>query len=619
MFKSIPKFRHNTIFMSRCFIKINFFVIALFTVLLISFGSAQAQVQKAHPNVSITSNTNGFYDYLPQGYSATGTTLYPLLIFVHGRDEAGNGGSQLTRVLKHGPPKLINAGTFPTSFSVGGKTFKFIVLAPQFINNASASNINGVINYALAHYKVDPKRIYLTGLSAGGGTIENTAADPTVGKRIAALVEFAGSGTPSATKGATIAANNVAFWGIHNKYDGLVSSSKTINFVDYTLAAKPTANAKKTITGLGGGTSHDCWTSRYQPTWKENNLNIYEWMLQYARGTVTTPTNTAPIANAGSDKTITLPTNSVTLSGSATDANGTISKYSWTKTAGPATYTFSSTSVAAPTVRSLIAGTYTFRLTVTDNAGTTDYDDVNVVVKSAPTSSTQPTVTKIEAENYSSMSGIQTQATTDAGGGKNVGFIDQGDWMTYTINAAAAGNYTFTFRLASPNTGGQFKVLNAAGTALATVTVPNTGNWQTWRDVTASVRLSAGSQVLKISSTAVPHWNLNYFKFSASGATSAAIASTEAAEETTSKASSAAITPNPFADKFVLTVNNNLTGIMKVQLIDINGVVRKEFKVMKAGTGTMQNYLSAGALPAGTYFIKAQMGSWSQSKQIVKL
>jgi dienelactone hydrolase len=734
-------------------IKINPSFLTLF-VLLLSFGTMQAQVQTARTNTSMTSSVKGFYEYLPQGYSATGSTLYPLLIFAHGRDEAGNGGSEIKRVLKHGPPKLIAAGAFPVSFTVDGKTFKFIVLSPQFLSAPSASGINGVIDYALNHYKVDPKRIYLTGLSAGGGAIEEAAANATISKRIAAIVEFAGASTPTTTKGANIASNKVAFLGFHNMYDGLVSSSKTINYVNYILAADPTAIAIKKISGTGGGASHDCWTSRYPATFKMDGVrNIYEWMLQYSRGSVSS-TNKVPVANAGSDKTITLPTSSITLSGSATDADGTISKYSWTKVAGPSTYVFSSTTVATPTVSGLLAGTYTFRLTATDNSGATDYDDVNVIVNPALTTtytvpgkveaenystmsgvekqtttdagggqnvgyldqgdwmsysikttsagtysvtfrvasaetgaqcqvknssgtvlatitvpntgawqvwkdvtasvslvsgtqtlklysanaagwninymyfasgsatSSEPSATKIEAENYSAMSGVEKQTTTDAGGGQNISYIDKGDWMTYNVNVAKAGAYTFTFRVASTSTGGQFKLLNASGTALTTVTVPNTGGWQAWRNVTATVTLPAGSQVLKISSTATPHWNLNYFTFSlSSGTTSAsALASNmERAEETAAQAPAISITPNPFADKFVLTVNNDLTGVLKVQLIDVNGTVRKEFQLLKNGTGTMQSYLSAGTLPAGTYFIKVQMGTWSQSKQAVKL
>ena len=42
-----------------------------------------------------------------------------------------------------------------------------------------------------------------------------------------------------------------------------------------------------------------------------------------------------------------------------------------------------------------------------------------------------PTTITVEAENYLWMQGVQTEDTSDVGGGKNVGYIDTGDWMSY--------------------------------------------------------------------------------------------------------------------------------------------------------------------------------------------
>jgi hypothetical protein len=93
--------------------------------------------------------------------------------------------------------------------------------------------------------------------------------------------------------------------------------------------------------------------------------------------------NTAPVANAGADRAITLPINSSSLSGSGTDADGTIASYQWQQVSGPSTSTLSATNAANITVSNLQAGTYTYRLTVTDNDGATDTDDVIVTVTAA--------------------------------------------------------------------------------------------------------------------------------------------------------------------------------------------------------------------------------------------
>jgi hypothetical protein len=93
----------------------------------------------------------------------------------------------------------------------------------------------------------------------------------------------------------------------------------------------------------------------------------------------TTSTNLAPVARAGNDITITLPTSSVTLDGSAsTDADGTIAIYKWTGLGGVI-----GSGTSRVTVTGLSEGTYTYRLTVTDDKGATHFDELLVTVKPA--------------------------------------------------------------------------------------------------------------------------------------------------------------------------------------------------------------------------------------------
>jgi hypothetical protein len=97
--------------------------------------------------------------------------------------------------------------------------------------------------------------------------------------------------------------------------------------------------------------------------------------------TPTTPTNQAPVARAGNDITITLPTVIASLNGSAsTDADGTIQNYSWSYVSGPLGSLLATPLTALTSVTGLLQGTYTFRLTVTDDDGATSTDDVRVIV-----------------------------------------------------------------------------------------------------------------------------------------------------------------------------------------------------------------------------------------------
>ena len=97
--------------------------------------------------------------------------------------------------------------------------------------------------------------------------------------------------------------------------------------------------------------------------------------------------NQPPTANAGTDQSITLPTSSVTLSGSGSDADGSISSYAWTQLSGPVTGSIATPSSASTGVSGLsTAGTYIYRLSVTDNNGATAADTVSVTVNPAPSS-----------------------------------------------------------------------------------------------------------------------------------------------------------------------------------------------------------------------------------------
>jgi len=101
-------------------------------------------------------------------------------------------------------------------------------------------------------------------------------------------------------------------------------------------------------------------------------------------GTAIQVTNASPTANAGGSQSITLPTSTVTLTGSGSDTDGTIAAYLWTKISGPSAGTITSPTSATTTVTGLtIAGTYVYRLTVTDNEGATGFNDASITVSAA--------------------------------------------------------------------------------------------------------------------------------------------------------------------------------------------------------------------------------------------
>ena len=99
--------------------------------------------------------------------------------------------------------------------------------------------------------------------------------------------------------------------------------------------------------------------------------------------------------------------------------------------------------------------------------------------------------------------GVDVELCGDSGGGYDVGWTSNGEWLKYTVNVATAGAYTVSFRVAAAaaigTNAGSFHLQTPSGTNLSgTVSVPGTGGWQTYTTITASVTLPAGQQIIEL-------------------------------------------------------------------------------------------------------------------------
>jgi beta-glucanase (GH16 family) len=119
---------------------------------------------------------------------------------------------------------------------------------------------------------------------------------------------------------------------------------------------------------------------------------------------------------------------------------------------------------------------------------------------------------KIEAENYNAEQGIQSESCKDEGGGRNLGYIDDEDWMEYEIFVRQAGKYKVEYRTSSESGTGTIALKSGENTLTKTSIKP-TSSWQVWATTTSDVfDLPAG--VFKIRITAVKgHFNLNWMNF----------------------------------------------------------------------------------------------------------
>jgi hypothetical protein len=111
--------------------------------------------------------------------------------------------------------------------------------------------------------------------------------------------------------------------------------------------------------------------------------------------------------------------------------------------------------------------------------------------------------------------GVDLEATSDIGGGYDLGWSSNGQWFKYNVNVAAAGTYAVTFRVAALNSvSNAFHITSSVGNASSgEVNVPSTGGWQTWTTVSATINLQAGPQVLTLNQDN-SGCNLNWMAFS---------------------------------------------------------------------------------------------------------
>jgi predicted amidohydrolase len=127
---------------------------------------------------------------------------------------------------------------------------------------------------------------------------------------------------------------------------------------------------------------------------------------------------------------------------------------------------------------------------------------------------------------------VDIEATNDAGGGFNVGWMDATEWLHYTVSVASAGIYTLTARVAASGAGGTFHIEFGGRDITGPLSIPNTGGWQTWTSITTTVTLAAGVQSMRfVADRAGPagvFGNVNYITLQAATPPAAVPGTTQA-------------------------------------------------------------------------------------------
>lgn len=107
---------------------------------------------------------------------------------------------------------------------------------------------------------------------------------------------------------------------------------------------------------------------------------------------------------------------------------------------------------------------------------------------------------------------VDIQATTDTGGGYNVGWIEANEWLAFNgLSIPANGSYTVRLRVASPSGATASVDLNSGTIVLGDFAIPATGGWQNWTTVTRTVNINAGNYSLGVFARTAG-WNFNWIE-----------------------------------------------------------------------------------------------------------
>lgn len=252
----------------------------------------------------------GLLEYLPKEYNAADSTKkYPVIIYFHGYDARGEGTSyDLCKILWDGItgpgaslPPLIEGRMFPESVRSGGQEYSFVVISPQFTHYLYPSDyptveeVDAIVDYVVDNYRVDPSRVYLTGMSTGANMVIEYAGSRVSRGKIAAVSTSSLCDSVSVSTNinrditpANVVANDVGLWLMQCTDDERCSADISRGWYNQVVAA---GGKKARLTILDNNHpnpmfhcaryEHNTWFKFYDPGFRQEGMNLYEWFLQF--------------------------------------------------------------------------------------------------------------------------------------------------------------------------------------------------------------------------------------------------------------------------------------------------------------------------------------------------
>ncbi len=230
--------------------------LALTAVPAVARTKAPLIVEGQTPQPAIEPGSYRYQLFLPRGYRAEPARTYPLLVFLHG---SGERGDDIARVKIHGPPKIADRDP----------AFPFVTVSPLLSADQDwdIAALDRLVDHVAKTYRIDPARIYLTGLSRGGHASWRWAiAQPT---RFAAVAPVAGRGNP----GEACRLMDLPVWAFHGDRDDVVAPEGSFAMARAIRACGGRDIRLTIYPDLG----HNSWDPAY------DDPALYAWLLDHKR------------------------------------------------------------------------------------------------------------------------------------------------------------------------------------------------------------------------------------------------------------------------------------------------------------------------------------------------
>ncbi len=360
-----------------------------------------------------------------------------------------------------------------------------------------------------------------------------------------------------------------------------------------------------------------------------------EYLIDYVRVYQDTGNEAPTVAITAPTAADNPPAGDITIEATASDPDGTVARvefyadttYLGADTTAPYTLTWDAVDGCYAIIAKAIDdagafGTDTVEITVGDGCGQLPFPGNPVVLPA-----------RIEAEDfdhggegvayhdtdpennggrYRLDEAVDIQDCSDVGGGYNLGWIYDVEWLEYTVEVPVAGEYPIDVRVASPSVGGVFHIEFGGVDRTGDVVVPVTGNWQTWTTVSTTATLDAGVQVMRFVPT-VQGFNLNAFEIAAP---------TAAPDQTPAGYVLHPCHPNPFNPATTISFEVPDSGPVDLAVYDVTGKLVTRLvagETLAAGRHEVRwngRDATGRGVPAGVYLYRLTAGGTSQSRRM---